>query len=498
VEQFEIEPLVSELESRVDRLRSLYDQYFMGIERLEPLVPRKDVERRLAMLRKEQIRNTGVRFRFQMIIQRFNTYVTYWQRISRQIETGTFKRHVARATARFGVDPTKEQQSAEATRPDAEANRAQAEKGADSESVPSSAPLVVIPDGEIEEIYDLVAAPDEGGGMDAEDDPFGTMEPEPAARVPRERFASAVKFELDDLADPFEEADPFPKPAQKAQSVPQVRVAQRAPGPEGGSRDTERRIPVAPQSRPTISKRPAAGEAPRSDPQMAQAAARPAAAAPPRVTAQVGPNAPRVDTAPRRPGTLPSAGVPAIRLTPAAPTTAPNVQVAPAAQAGGPPRPLPPLTRAAPSAAANAAPPVSNVAPSVARPAPASAAKPAPSIARPAPASAAKPAPASAPVASIRPAPSVARPAPASTSAVSAKPASRVGDLTGDRFGEIYSKYVETRRQHNEPTHAITRDALAKQLSESTDRLKQKHGSKAIDFEVVVKDGRTILRPVVK
>jgi len=83
---------------------------------------------------------------------------------------------------------------------------------------------------------------------------------------------------------------------------------------------------------------------------------------------------------------------------------------------------------------------------------------------------------------------------------VSAKPApaSRVGDLSGDRFGEIYSKYVETRRQHNEPTHAITRDALAKQLNESTDRLKQKHGSKAIDFEVVVKDGRTILRPVVK
>jgi aspartate ammonia-lyase len=57
---------------------------------------------------------------------------------------------------------------------------------------------------------------------------------------------------------------------------------------------------------------------------------------------------------------------------------------------------------------------------------------------------------------------------------------------------------VETRRQHNEPTGAITRDALAKQLADSTDRLKQKHGAKAIDFEVVVKDGRTILRPVVK
>src|ERR1700733_6475718 len=103
--------LVGELETRLDRLRSLYDQYFMGIERLEPLVPRKDVERRMAILRKEQIRNTGLRFKFQTLTQRFNTYQTYWIRISRQIEQGTYRRDVMRATARFGVDPTKERPS---------------------------------------------------------------------------------------------------------------------------------------------------------------------------------------------------------------------------------------------------------------------------------------------------------------------------------------------------------------------------------------------------
>ena len=68
MEQAEIEMLVGELETRMDRLRALYDQYFMGIERLEPLVPRKDVERRMAVLRKEQIRNTGLRFKFQTLI----------------------------------------------------------------------------------------------------------------------------------------------------------------------------------------------------------------------------------------------------------------------------------------------------------------------------------------------------------------------------------------------------------------------------------------------
>ena len=97
----EHELLVGELELRIDRLRSLYEQYFMGIERLEPSVPRKDVERRVQILRKEQIRNTGLRYRFQMLLQKYNTYQTYWQRICREMEAGTYKRHVIRARARF-------------------------------------------------------------------------------------------------------------------------------------------------------------------------------------------------------------------------------------------------------------------------------------------------------------------------------------------------------------------------------------------------------------
>jgi len=101
VEQSELERLIGELEVAVDRLRSLYEQYFMGIEKLEPMVPRKDVDRRIHVLRKEQIRNTALRFRFHMLLQRFNTYQTHWQRICRDIENGTYKRHVIRAHRRF-------------------------------------------------------------------------------------------------------------------------------------------------------------------------------------------------------------------------------------------------------------------------------------------------------------------------------------------------------------------------------------------------------------
>jgi len=102
VEPAEIAQLIQELEDRVERLRALYEQYFMGIERIEPLVLRKEIDRRLWLLRREQIRNTGVRFKLQTTIQRYNTYQQYWQRIVREIESGTYQRDLGRAAQRFG------------------------------------------------------------------------------------------------------------------------------------------------------------------------------------------------------------------------------------------------------------------------------------------------------------------------------------------------------------------------------------------------------------
>src|SRR3954467_7368945 len=69
----------------------------MGIERIEPAIPRKDIDRRIYVLRREKIRNTAKRFKLQTIISRYNTFQQYWQRICREIENGTYKRHVIRA-----------------------------------------------------------------------------------------------------------------------------------------------------------------------------------------------------------------------------------------------------------------------------------------------------------------------------------------------------------------------------------------------------------------
>lgn len=300
METREIEGLVGELETRVDRLRALYEQYFMGIEKMAPAVPQKDVERRIQVLRKEQIRNTAVRFRFQMILQRYNTYQTHWGRICRQIEEGTYKRDLLRAQRRFAPKPTKDD-SVEVTF--------------------SSAPPAPV-----------------------EPEPAAELKPPAPAKVP-EVTASEPKIKEIGLGV-LPKAPPLP--------------------------------PAAPGKAPAVWRKADA----------------PAGAAKP--------NQP-------------------------APTVVP---------ARAPP-PLPPQAKAAKPANAPAPPPLPS------------------------------------------------------------RPSVNGGDLTDDRLRQIYSQYVQSLRAQKESTAAVTYDAMAKSLRESSQKLKEKHG-KSVDFEVTVKDGKTILRPVVK
>jgi hypothetical protein len=102
MDQGQFEAKLAETETRLRRLRLLYDQWFHGLERAEPQNQRLEVDRAIAELRREQIRNTALKFRLNQLVQRYMTYTTYWQRITRQIEEGTYKRDVLRARRRFG------------------------------------------------------------------------------------------------------------------------------------------------------------------------------------------------------------------------------------------------------------------------------------------------------------------------------------------------------------------------------------------------------------
>ncbi|HYU16896.1 MAG TPA: MXAN_5187 C-terminal domain-containing protein [Candidatus Acidoferrum sp.] len=92
----ELEELLDGLEKLLDRTKVLYEQYFMGLQKLAPMQLHRDIERRVRELMQQQIRNTSLRFRFTTISQKFGAYQTYWKRTLREIEQGKYVRDLVR------------------------------------------------------------------------------------------------------------------------------------------------------------------------------------------------------------------------------------------------------------------------------------------------------------------------------------------------------------------------------------------------------------------
>lgn len=92
-----IEARLGEMEKKIDRLRSLYETYFLGIERIPPDTPRREMNRMMLEMQQVPIGNASLRFRFQALTQRWVLHTTYWNRTMREIESGTCRRDMARA-----------------------------------------------------------------------------------------------------------------------------------------------------------------------------------------------------------------------------------------------------------------------------------------------------------------------------------------------------------------------------------------------------------------
>jgi hypothetical protein len=70
--------------------------------------------------------------------------------------------------------------------------------------------------------------------------------------------------------------------------------------------------------------------------------------------------------------------------------------------------------------------------------------------------------------------------------------------LSDARINELYREYVTAKRQCNESTSSVTEASLAKSLRGSAEQLSKKHKGRRVDYEVVIKEGRAMLKPVVK
>ena len=116
-------------------------------------------------------------------------------------------------------------------------------------------------------------------------------------------------------------------------------------------------------------------------------------------------------------------------------------------------------------------------------------------------------APVVAPVAAAAPAPA-SRPGAAGgvpritapTAAPRATPPQAAGGaaLSDDKLRAVYDAYLQAKKRCNEDVSKISYDQVAQSLRKQVPELMQKHNAKAVEFKVVIKDGKAMLRAVPK
>lgn len=501
MEANELDILLEDLETRVERLRSLYEQYFLGIEKIPPHVAQKDVDRRLYSLRRQQIRNTARRFKLQTIIQRYNTFQQYWMRIMREIENGTYRRHVLRAERTVGI--TGHLTAAERKRlalPDREAQTSSASEmlvtPSDSEDLDDSSLVATNP-----------APPSPTGDKAPRDAPLDPKDSPRAVRAQIERDLGLLLDEdLDDLDtngltgvggeldDPLLSSMPPPL-HRKASAKPIARRSSR-PGLERRHVRTPRPTNAASVEQPPASQ----NDVPPSNviSPAKRFSARPSRPQPapssavaqgglrlPAFSAVAGRGLPPKAVAPR--GAPAKAGIPPInKTTERAPVTG---GIAPATAGAVP----------VPSTAGTNQPTVVQPKTPPELESPASAIGGGSAVVAPAQNAAGKVPPRAPAAPSAIPGQTSSRESPAvrpdrNQPADLAKPSESLERAKVERLAE---KLRNARQQTNENS-PVSVDALAKKLQVTEAQLREKHQGRQIDFDVVIKDGKAIVKPIIR
>ncbi len=74
-------------------LEILYERYFSGMEKREPLRQREELQKRLRQFINRRIMKTDLRFRYESLAARYHTYIGHWDRILRLMDEGRYERH---------------------------------------------------------------------------------------------------------------------------------------------------------------------------------------------------------------------------------------------------------------------------------------------------------------------------------------------------------------------------------------------------------------------
>jgi len=86
------EELLEKLDTDIDSLRVQFEQYFMGSRRTMPENERTALQYRIRRLANIPCVNYAIKYKFQQLVAKFNSYNQYWERIVQRLESGQLSR----------------------------------------------------------------------------------------------------------------------------------------------------------------------------------------------------------------------------------------------------------------------------------------------------------------------------------------------------------------------------------------------------------------------
>lgn len=108
------------LNAKVAQLKVEYEQYFMRVIKREPLKLREEVDKIIRQYSTTHISNTSLKFKYNSVVAKYNSYKQYWTRVLRAIEEGTYVRRAESFTSRKATtqDPPQTAKNTQPARPD--------------------------------------------------------------------------------------------------------------------------------------------------------------------------------------------------------------------------------------------------------------------------------------------------------------------------------------------------------------------------------------------
>lgn len=105
-------------ERKLGELRVLYEQHFVDVLPFPPDEQHKEIKRMIRSLLHAPFKNSANKFRMRTLLSRYQTYSTYWERVNKQREEGTYAKDQFKAEMREKMADSAKREASAAGRAD--------------------------------------------------------------------------------------------------------------------------------------------------------------------------------------------------------------------------------------------------------------------------------------------------------------------------------------------------------------------------------------------